>query len=82
MKTHSTPFFNTMESPITGKPSPTPSAEPLPKTGAMHPILQECLAAGERALKDPEFQANAAAILKRNRDYRSQLSQEKKQPQA
>ena len=79
MKPHLMPSFNTMESHTTGKPSPMPSDAPLQPTGQMHPILRECLAAGEAALQSPLLQEAAKMILARNKAYR--LSLAKKQPQ-
>lgn len=67
-----------MESPTTGKPLPMPSDAPLQPTGQMHPILRECLEAGEAIgqyyRETPEGQAFIAAA-------RSRISQAKKQPQ-
>gem|GEM_PF-5171180 len=68
-----------MESPTTGEPSPMPLGAPLPPNGKMHPILQECLAAGEAAENSPILQASAAATMQRVKAYR--LSLEKKQSQ-
>jgi hypothetical protein len=78
MKPHLTPSYNIMESPTTGEPSPMPLAAPLPPNGKMHPILQECLAAGEAIgqyyRETPEGQALIAAA-------RSRRSQAKKPQQ-
>lgn len=55
-----------------------PSDAPLQPTGQMHPILRECLEAGEAIgqyyRETPEGQAFIAAA-------RSRISQAKKQPQ-
>ena len=79
MNPHSTPSYNTMESPTTGEPLPMPLGAPLPPNGKMHPILRECLAAEEAALQSPLLQEAAKMILARNKAYR--LSLAKKQPQ-